>query len=290
MASLQDIRRKIQSVKNTQKITKAMKMVSAAKMRRATDAMENAKPYSKQIGELVNQMAKRVEDDMHPFLEAREEVKNVCLIVVTSDRGLCGAFNSNVIKLAKKFMAENDDKNYKLVLVGKKSNDYLGKQGNDVADKFADFSGKVVYDDAIDVAKVAIELYNSGEADEVYVLYNEFKSTALQIPTNKKVIPLEFDETEEAQEEENTVDYIYEPAPEALLKDIMPRYVYFTVFAAMLESIAGEHGARMMAMDAATRNASEMIGQLTLTYNKARQAEITTEILDIVNGAEALNG
>jgi F-type H+-transporting ATPase subunit gamma len=287
MAGLADIRRKIQSVKNTQKITKAMKMVSAAKMRRAVEAVDNSNAYAKQIGDLVDNLAKRAGTEMHPFLQAKDEVKNICLIVITSDRGLCGAFNGNVIKLATRFMNENSDKNFKLVLAGKKANDYLGKKGYDVAEKFTEFAGNVVYEDAINVADIAVKLFEEGETDEVHVVYNEFKNTAVQVAKTKKILPLEFEQEENA---ETPVEYIYEPAPEALLRDILPKYVHFTTYYSMLESIAGEHGARMLAMDNASRNASDMIGKLSLIYNKARQAAITTEILDIVNGAEALNG
>lgn len=290
MAGLSDLKRKINSVKNTQKITKAMKMVSAAKMRRAQEAMENAGAYAHDIDELVNHIAGRVDAEMHPFLQKRETVENIALIVVTSDRGLCGAFNSNVMKEAIRFINLNSNKNLKLVLVGKKGNDLLGKKGYDVLLRKTDLAGTVVYDDAVQVSDLVIEQFLDEKIDEVHVIYNNFKSTALQIPVVKKILPLEFTAPTEAGADGSNMEYLYEPGPEMLLKEIMPRYVTFTIFNSLLESVAGEHGARMMAMDNASRNAKDMIGKLSLVYNKARQAAITNEILDIVNGAEALRG
>jgi len=290
MPSLQDIKRKIGSVKNTEKITKAMKMVSAAKMRKAQDAMDNAREYAKGIDELVLNIVGRVDSDAHPFFVAKEEVKTVALVVITSDRGLCGAFNNNVIKSAFKFFQENEGKNIKLVIVGKKGNDSLRKREFEILEKYVTFAAKVTYDDASEIAGIISKQFEDDAADEVHMIYNAFKSTALQLPVTKKLLPLVIEEKEAEASEEGQLEYIYEPSPDALLKDILPRYLSFSVYFALLESIAGEHGARMMAMDNASRNAKEMIDDLTLHYNKVRQAAITKEILDIVNGAEALNG
>lgn len=287
MPGVMDIKRKIKSVKNTQKITKAMKMVSAARMRKAEDAMRNAKSYAHKLYELVCDMADRVEADSHPFLTPRKEVKNICLAIITSDKGLCGAFNSNVIKKTLAFARENSDKNIKLVCLGKKGFDVLGKREFEVLSKYVTFGGKITYDEATEVGDKLVELFMSGEADEVYVIHNEFKSIAFQVAKLTKVIPLSFEKKEDAGD---TTDYIYEPTAEVLFKEIMPRYINFTVYFSMLESIAGEHGSRMVAMDNAARSAGDVINRLTLHFNKARQAAITTEILDIVNGAEALNG
>lgn len=284
MASLRDIRRKIKSVKNTQKITKAMKMVSAAKMRRAQDAMENARPFAAKIGEVVTNIARRVDSGLHPFLSGREEVKNVGVVVVSSDRGLCGAFNSGVVRETAAFRRLHEDKNIKFVFVGKKAYEFYRRRNADVLEKYISFGGNVVYNDAITIGNLMVEKFLEGELDEVYVIFNSFKSTSLQEAKTVKVLPL----TVEAAADETLVDYLYEPKPEALLNEIMPRFVNFTIFSSILESIAGEHGARMVAMDNATRNAGEMIKRLSLSYNKARQAGITKEILDIVNGAEAL--
>jgi F-type H+-transporting ATPase subunit gamma len=289
MPGIMDIKRKIKSVQNTQKITKAMKMVSAARMRRAEEAMTDARAYANKIYELVSNMAARVEADSHPFLSQRGEVKNICLAIITSDRGLCGAFNSNVLKKTLAFVSENKDKNIKLVAIGKKGYDIFKRREIDILSKYITFAGKVTYEDATEVGDKLVEYYMNEDVDEIYIIHNEFKSTALQVAKATKVLPLAFDK-EQTASASGSVDYIYEPKAEALMKEILPRYINFTVYFSLLESIAGEHGSRMLAMDNASRNAGELIGKLTLTFNKARQASITTEILDIVNGAEALNG
>ena len=287
MPGIMDIKRKIKSVKNTQKITKAMKMVSAARMRKAEDAMKNARSYANKIYELVTDMADRVEADSHPFLVSRKEVKNVCLAIITSDKGLCGAFNSNVIKKTLAFARENKDKNIKLICLGKKAFDFLGKKDMEVLAKYVTFGGKITYDEASEIGDKLVGYFMKEEVDEIYIVHNEFKSTAFQVAKVTKVLPLSIDKKADALE---TTDYIYEPKAEVLLKEIMPRYINFTIFFSMLESIAGEHGSRMVAMDSAARNAGEVMKKLTLHFNKARQGAVTTEILDIVNGAEALNG
>ena len=286
MANLRDIRRKIASVKSTQKITSAMKMVSAAKMKKAQDIMDAAKPFANKITEVVTNIGKRVSDDAHPFLEVRENVQNIGVIVITSDRGLCGAFNSNVNKEFVRFANEHKDKNIKVVSVGKTGTGFLKKKDVDFMETFVDFSGKIIYDDAITIGDIVTKAFVDVEIDELYVVYNEFKSVSLQIPTAKKILPLSFEQ--EVEITEDSVDYIYEPSPELLLEEILPRFINFSIYSALMESVAGEHSARMAAMDNATRNAGELIDKLTLAYNKARQAAITTEILDIVNGAEAL--
>ncbi len=286
MPGVMDIKRKIKSVKNTQKITKAMKMVSAARMRKAEDAMKNARSYANKIYELVGNMADRVEADSHPFLTARKEVRNVCLAIITSDKGLCGAFNSNVVKKTLAFARENKGVNIKLICIGKKAYDFLGKKEFEVLSKYVSFGGKITYDEASEIGDKLVDYYMSEDVDEIYIIHNEFRSTAFQVAKVTKVLPLSIEKTEAAE----TTDYIYEPKAEVLLKEIMPRYINFTVYFSLLESIAGEHGSRMVAMDNAARNAGEVINKLTLTFNKARQGAITNEILDIVNGAEALNG
>lgn len=289
MPGIMDIKRKIKSVQNTQKITKAMKMVSAARMRKAEEAMVNARSYANKIYELVSSMAEKVEAESHPFLTPRSEVKNICLAIITSDRGLCGAFNSNVIKKTAAFVKENPGMNIKLVAVGKKGYDIFKRREIDILSKYVTFGGKITYNDATEIGDRLVDYYMNEDADEIYIIHNEFKSTAYQVAKVTKLLPLSIEEKAEAPAE-GTVDYIYEPKAEALMKEILPRYINFTIYFSMLESVAGEHGARMIAMDNASRNAGELIGKLTLSFNKARQATITTEILDIVNGAEALNG
>ncbi|AEI15338.1 ATP synthase gamma chain [Flexistipes sinusarabici DSM 4947] len=286
MSGMRDIKRKIGSVKNTQKITNAMKMVSAAKLRRAQEAMEAALPYADKIYEVVQNISKRVNPEIHKLLQPKEEVKNIGVIVITSDRGLCGAFNSNVNKLFSQFRREHSDKDFKLICVGKNGYEYVKRRDYEIEEKYISFGGKITYDDAITIGDSAVKLFNDDEIDELYVVYNEFKSVASQIAKVKKILPLDFETEEETGE--SVVDYLYEPDPNTLVKEIIPRFINFTIYSCILESVAGEHGARMAAMDNATRNAGEMIKKLTLNYNKARQAAITTEILDIVNGAEAL--
>lgn len=290
MPGIMDIKRQIKSVQNTQKITKAMKMVSAARMRKAEEAMVNARAYAGKINELVTNMAGRVEPDSHPFLSQKDEVKNICLAIITSDRGLCGAFNSNVIKRTAAFVKEHKDKNVKLVCIGKKGNDIFKNREIDILSKYVTFGGKVSYDEASEIGDKLVDYFMNEEVDEIYIIHNEFKTTSLQVAGVQKLLPLSIEAGKADTPAESSVDYIYEPRAEALVKEILPRYINFTVYFSLIESIAGEHGARMLAMDNASRNAGELIGKLTLTFNKARQASITNEILDIVNGAEALNG
>jgi F-type H+-transporting ATPase subunit gamma len=285
MAGTSDIKRKIASVKNTQKITKAMKMVSAAKMRRAQEAMHATRPFAHKITEMVHDVSRRANPELHPFLAGNNNTETVGLIVVTSDRGLCGAFNNNVLKAVSRFSQENQGKKIKVVCVGKRAYEFLRKRDYEILAKEIDFAGKVLFSDAVSISDVVVDNYLNEGIGEVYVLYNEFKSTASQVPVIEKLLPLRVEESGE-----QLVEYIYEPRPEMLLNELMPRYIRYKVFQALLESTAGEHGARMMAMDNASRNASDMIGKLTLKFNKARQSAITNEILDIVNGSEALSG
>jgi len=288
MPGVMDIKRKIKSVQNTQKITKAMKMVSAARMRKAEEAMNDARAYANKIYELCCNMAEKVDSESHPFLMAKPEVKNICLAIITSDKGLCGAFNSNVIKKTVAFIKEHEGKNIKFVMVGKKGNDVFKKSGNEILEKYITFGGRITYEEATEIGDKLVEYYLNEDVDEIYTIHNEFKSTSFQVGKVTKVLPLSFETSEENVND--GVDYIYEPKADVLLKEIMPRYINFTIFFEILESIAGEHGSRMIAMDNASRNAGDLVKKLELQFNKARQAAITTEILDIVNGAEALNG
>lgn len=284
MAGMRDIKRKIKSVKNTQKITKAMKMVSAAKMRKAQDSMTAARPYAANIRHVVEHIGARVNQDVHPFLNKAESVNNIGVIVVTSDRGLCGGFNNNIIKRTAQFLRENSGKSLKFYFIGRKGYDFFRRRNQEILGKYVNFGGKVVYDDAIKIGSQVSQDFIDGKVQEVYIIFNEFKSVALQITNVQKMLPISLD----TGIQDGQIDYLYEPSPEVLIKEILPRYLNFGIFSAILESIAGEHGARMAAMDNATRNAGELIRKLEITYNKARQATITKEILDIVNGAEAL--
>ncbi len=284
MASARDIKRKINSVSNTQKITKTMKMVSAAKMRKAIEAMQSARPYTDKLAELIQEISNRAGGNTeHAFFEAKE-VHTIYLVVVTSDKGLCGAFNSNVLKAAYNYAKENKDKTIKIVPVGKRAFDFFAKRGFEIVEKWIGFGGKYSFNDAVDAGRLISKSFINGNADEVHLIYNEFKSTSSQLVRIKKLLPLAV----ESGSEPKYPDFEYEPDVNVLLDSLLPQFINTSIFQSMLESVAGEHGARMVAMDNATRSAGEMIKKLVLNYNKTRQAAITTELLDIVNGAEAL--
>jgi F-type H+-transporting ATPase subunit gamma len=287
MPSLRDIRRKITSIKKTQQITKAMKMVAAAKLRRAQDRVIAARPYSRKMLAVIANLAGRVERAQHPLL-AKREPKKVKLVVLTSDRGLCGAYNTNILRKAveavRQFQA--DGKEVKVNVVGRKGRDFFRKRPAYTLGKVWSDLGMIDYEKAADVGKNIVERFSAGETDEVYLLYNEFKSVIQQKVTLEKLLPVE--PPAEADPFMAAVDYLYEPSAESILGSILPKHVEVQVFRAMLESQASEMGARMTAMDSATRNAKDMIERLTLKFNKQRQAAITKEISEIVGGAEAL--
>ncbi len=286
MPSLRDIKRKITSVKKTQQITKAMKMVAAAKLRRAQDRVIAARPYSRKMLAVIANLAGRVERAQHPLL-AKREPKQVKLLVLTSDRGLCGAYNTNILRRAveavKQFKAEG--KEVKVNVVGRKGRDFFRKRPGYTLGKVWSELGMIDYAKAADVGKNIVERFAAGETDEVYLLYNEFKSVMQQKVTLEKLLPVE--PPAEADPFMAAVDYLYEPSAEAILSSILPKHIEVQVYRSMLESQASEMGSRMTAMDSATRNAKDMIERLTLKFNKQRQAAITKEISEIVGGAEA---
>ncbi len=287
MPSLRDIKRKITSVKKTQQITKAMKMVAAAKLRRAQDRVVAARPYARKMLAVIANLAARVERAQHPLL-AKREPRQVNLLVLTSDRGLCGAYNTNILRKAveavKQLKAEGKD--VKVNVVGRKGRDFFRKRSAYTLGKVWSELGMIDYEKAADVGKNIVERFAAGETDEVYLLYNEFKSVMQQKVTLEKLLPVE--PPAEADPFMAAVDYLYEPSAEAILSSILPKHIEVQVYRSMLESQASEMGARMTAMDSATRNAKDMIGRLTLKFNKQRQAAITKEISEIVGGAEAL--
>jgi F-type H+-transporting ATPase subunit gamma len=287
MASLRDIRRKIVSIKKTQQITKAMKMVAAAKLRRAQERVIAARPYSRKMLAVIASLASRVERLQHPLL-AKREPKKVKLLVLTSDRGLCGAYNTNILRKAveavREFQAQG--KEVRINVVGRKGRDFFRKRPSySMGQTWSDL-GMIDYEKAADVGKNIVEKFAAGETDEVYLLYNEFKSVMQQNVTLEKLLPVE----PPTEEDPFTaaVDYLYEPSADVILSSILPKHVEVQVYRALLESQASEMGARMTAMDSATRNAKDLIGRLTLKFNKTRQAAITKEISEIVGGAEAL--
>jgi F-type H+-transporting ATPase subunit gamma len=244
-----------------------------------------ARPYARKMMEVLNSMASRATPDAHPLLQERGHEK-VLLVVITADKGLCGAFNANIIRTAARFLADRRADEVALSLVGRKGRDFFRRRGQAIKHEMLGFWDRLAYDHASELADYLMRQYLDGEVDEVHLLYNEFRSVAVQRPVREQLLPIPRAEAGEAGAA--AVDYIYEPAPAAILNDLLPRHVRTQVFRALMESLAGEYGARMTAMEAATKNAKEMIGVLTIQYNKARQEKITKELLDIVGGAEAL--
>lgn len=286
-AGVRDYKRRIRSVKNTQQITKAMKMVAAAKLRRAQEYAEASRPYTETLQGTLARLTAVAFDVRHPLLEKREEVRKVGYVVVTADRGLCGAFNTNIIRTTNQTMAEDERKVAGgIIAVGRKGRDFFRKRGG-VDAEFVNLGDNVSYADAREIGQYVMNAYENEELDEVYIVYGKFVNALRQIPTVIKLLPLEPPQQEET--EEQYVDYIYEPSAEDILLTLLPRYVGSQIYNALLESKASEHGARMTAMGNATENAGDIIDSLTMEMNKVRQAAITDEILDIVGGAEALN-
>jgi F-type H+-transporting ATPase subunit gamma len=285
MATLRDIRRRIRSVQSTQKITRAMKLVAAAKLRRAQERILAARPYANKMSELLANLVSGA-DTGHPLLEQREGPRRQ-IVIITADRGLAGAFNSNILRRAVEFIRESNTAEVTLVVVGRKARDFFRRRPYTIKRDMIGFWDRLAYSHATELADAFMQQYLDGEVDEVHLLYNEFRSVALQRPVRQQLLPIPKTAESEA-DGEAPVDYIYEPGPEAILNDLLPRHVRMQVFRALMESLAGEYGARMTAMEAATKNAKEMIDVLTIQYNKARQEKITKELLDIVGGAEAL--
>ena len=282
MANTIDIRRRIRSVKNTQQITKAMKMVAAAKLRRAQERMFAARPYSGALREVLSSVATRVEEVDHPLLHARAE-NRILLVVVTADKGLCGAFNSNVIRAAQNAIRDHNWTDVELLTIGRKASDYFRRRTIPMRREGTQVLQALSLGTAQEIARMFIDDFVSERVDAVYVVYNEFKSIIAQRVVLERLLPLDRDWEERGLE----VDYLYEPSPQAILQDLLPKHIEFQLYRILLESGAAEQGARMTAMEAATKNASDMIAHLTLTYNRIRQASITKEIIEIVSGAAA---
>jgi F-type H+-transporting ATPase subunit gamma len=286
MPSLIDIRRRIRSVKNTQQITKAMKMVSAAKLRRAQDRVIAARPYAallrKMLADVAAAATAEAEDAAveNPLL-AERPVERILLVLVTGDKGLAGAFNTNLIKGAQRFFTEHGGASVTLELIGRKGRDFFRKRGAAISGEHIGLAAKVVYRDTAAIARKAIEMFRNGETDAVFLLYNEFKSTVSQTLTLARVLPLGM------PEQSDPVDYILEQPAAEILNELLPKCVEMEFYRALLESAAAEHAARMTAMEAATSNAADMIDRLTLYMNRVRQASITKEIIEVVSGAAA---
>ncbi len=285
MPSLKVIRKRIASVKSTQKITRAMNMVAAAKLKRAQERILALRPYALKTHEVLSSVALRA-GSVHPLL-ARREPKEVMLLVLTSDRGLCGGFNANINRAAERELKKEGYGHVAISVIGRKGRDYFRRRNADMRHEFMGVFENLNWDKAAEIARMIVDEYSKSDLDAVYLVYNEFKSAISQKVAIEPLLPIT-----PLQEggDMDPVDFIYEPSKGALLDRLLPMYVETEVYRALLESVASEHGARMTAMDAATNNANDMIGSLTLVYNRARQAAITTELMEIIGGAEALKG
>ncbi len=297
MATLRDIKRRIVGVKNTQQITKAMKMVAAAKLRRAQENIINARPYYRKISEVLQQLLSIEKNIENPLLENRE-TKNILIIAITSDRGLAGSFNMNIFRETqelitneyKEYLAGN---NIQILSIGKKASDYFNRRNIPVAGSYPGFFSYFNFSESSKIVSEIQNKYLSGEVDKVIVIYNEFKSIIQQRTVIEQILPIQFKATEASDKNDKTapaVDYIYEPDQITIINSLLPKYLKTQLWRILLESYAAEQGARMTAMEMATENAKELISQLKLKYNKERQASITKEILEIVSGANALKG
>ena len=295
MPNLLDIRRRIKSVKNTQQITKAMKMVSAAKLRRAQDRVVTARPFANKMTEVLGELAKRTDEDFHdPLLDLRGDQRYL-LVLITADKGLCGAFNTNLTKAAQAFMRENPDKTIEIMAIGRKGRDFFRNRRAVISSEYIGLTGKgrVDFSEALEVGRAIIKLYTEDTGiDKVFVIYNEFKSVLSQRVVLEQLLPVsrarQEGETTTTQRPGSLVDYVYEQPPDEMFGQLLPRLIETQIFRALLESVASEQGARMTAMDSASKNASELIESLTLNMNRVRQAAITNEIIEVVSGAAAL--
>ena len=283
--NLIDLRRRVRSVKNIQQITRAMKFISASRLRRAQDRITAARPYANRMLRVLNSLATRVNTNRHPLLAERDQEK-IMLVVMTGDKGLCGSFNSNIIKAASQFIEdEGENRELSLTLVGRKGTDWFKRRPWPIRHRYINIMSRVDFSYAEEIAGSLIEYFSEGEVDSVYLIYNEFKSVIQQEIVVEPLLPIR---RLQGAAGETYLDYIYEQPRAEIFNSILPRHVETQVFRAMLESEAAEQGARMSAMDSATRNAKEMIAALTLKMNRIRQASITTEIIEIVSGADAL--
>jgi F-type H+-transporting ATPase subunit gamma len=291
MANLKEIRTRITSVNSTMQITSAMKMVSAAKLKRAQNAVVQMRPYADKMQEILTNVSGSIDTADNPFIKVREE-KNTLIVALTSNRGLCGGFNNNVIKRVKKLVAEIGESKVTVLPVGKKANDIFKKYsyiaGDNLPNENYSLWDDLTFENIVPLTEALMNKYSDGTFDKILIVYNSFKNAAVQLLITEQLLPI-VKANDEKKSSSNT-DYIFEPSQEEIITDLIPNSLKVSFYKAMLDSLASEHGARMTAMHKATDNASELIKDLKLTYNKARQAAITNEILEIVGGAEALNG
>ena len=282
MANLKDIRDRIKSVKSIQKVTKAMKMVAAAKMRKAQDRMEQARPYTNSLDEIIHHILPDVDRDMLPLLDERE-IKRKAYVVVCADRGLAGAFNTNLLKVAQAEIDQFGKENVDIFCIGKKARDHFTYRNYKIIESHIDFWAEMEFENAMMISRSVIDHFTNGTVDEIHVVYNYFVNVAQQEIKSETLLPLTYDASED-----EVVDRLYEPSKESLVNTLIPRHLNVQMWKYLLESYASEQAARMLSMENATSNAQDMIKDLTLQFNKARQAAITTEMLEIVGGAEAL--
>ena len=299
MANLQDLRRRVRSVRNMQKITKAMKMVAAARLRRAQERVVAARPYANTMMRVLGRLAERTGDFHHPLLDPRGD-EHLVIALVTADKGLCGGFNTNLIKAAQQFIREHPGKTVEIVTIGRKGRDYFRRRPINIVGEYINVTARTVdHEDAAAIARDLMAMFTAegSTIDRVFLIYNEFKSVLSQRVNTRQLLPIGADalntetgETRQTDEGEVSIDYLYEQPPAQIFGELLPRYVETQLFYALLESIASEHGARMTAMDSASKNAGEVIETLTLNMNRVRQASITREIIEVVSGAQALSG
>jgi F-type H+-transporting ATPase subunit gamma len=287
MPTLRDLRRRIRSVQSTQQITKAMEMVAAAKLRKAQTKLESSRPFASKMQSLLDNLSGRAASLSHPLFEKRG-VKKVCLVVVTSDRGLCGSYNHNVIHRAEQFLKSYDPARVFLVIIGKKANTYFAKKNWTIRQKYLNLGGNLNFTQVKNISADLVNLFLTGAADEIHFAYTKFISAITHRITLEKFLNIE--SQVKSENKESDIDYIFEPDPEKIFAELLPNYCLTRVQMFLAESFASEHGARMISMGAATKNAEEMIEHLTLLLNKLRQASITKEMLEITTGAEALKG
>jgi len=294
MPNLLDIRRRIKSVKNTQQITKAMKMVSAAKLKRAQDRVVTARPFAMKMTEVLGELANRTDESFrHPLLDARGDDRYL-VVLITADKGLCGAFNTNLIKAAQAFIRENSNKQIELMAIGRKGRDFFRRNAFTLAGEYIGLTGKgrVEFSEALEIAHDVIKRFTEEkEIDKAFVIYNEFKSVLQQRVVVEQLLPVSHSkaaDTGSTAQSANLIDYVYEQPPAQIFSRLLPRLIETQIFRALLESVASEQGARMTAMDSASKNARELIDSLTLNMNRIRQAAITNEIIEVVSGAAAL--
>ena len=286
MATLRDIKNRITGVKKTQQITRALKMVSAVKLRRAQQNIVQARPYAQHLKEIMGHIAGKIDRSLHPLLDVREP-KRICFVIVTGDQGLCGSFNQNIIRRAEREISQQPDAEVELVLIGRKGRDYFIKKNYKAIGEYISFFKNLQFSQAVDIAMILKDLYVQKKLDRIFLIYNEFKSAVQQQVIVEQVLPIVPILPEETK---NLANYIFEPDAATILDDLCPKNLNIQIWRVLLESYASEMGARMTAMEYATENADKLIDEYTMQYNRIRQESITTEILEIVSGSEALKG